>query len=404
MTPEDYLKKRLDPEQFEKIKGIDNLELNEFLAKYIELLNPARVFICTDSKEDEDYIRRKAIEYGEEKPLAMEGHTIHYDGYYDQARDKARTKILVPKGVEIPFINTMDREKGLKEIHEIMKDIAKGKELFVCFFVLGPKNSVFTIPAVQLTDSAYVAHSEFILYRKGYEEFKRLGREAKFLKFVHSAGELDERKTSKNIDGRRVYIDLEGETVYSANTQYGGNTIGLKKLAFRLTIKRAVEEGWLSEHMFLMRVNGPNGRRTYFTGAYPSMCGKTSTAMISWENIVGDDLAFIVDMKGEARGANVEKGVFGIIQGVNSEDDPIIWEVLHSPNEIIFSNVLIKDGKPYWNDMGIPIPDEGENHSGKWWRGKKDLEGNEIPASHKNARFTVSLEAFPNADLEALET
>jgi len=231
--------------------------------------------------------------------------------------NKARTKILVPKGVEIPFINTMDREKGLKEIHEIMKDIAKGKELFVCFFVLGPKNSVFTIPAVQLTDSAYVAHSEFILYRKGYEEFKRLGREAKFLKFVHgreakflkfvhSAGELDERKTSKNIDGRRVYIDLEGETVYSANTQYGGNTIGLKKLAFRLTIKRAVEEGWLSEHMFLMRVNGPNGRRTYFTGAYPSMCGKTSTAMISWENIVGDDLAFIVDMKGEARGANVE--------------------------------------------------------------------------------------------------
>ncbi|MDK2853608.1 MAG: phosphoenolpyruvate carboxykinase [Thermococcaceae archaeon] len=403
MGPLEYLKNRLDPEQFEKIKAIDNPELHEFLAKYIDLLNPAKVFVCTDSKEDEEYVRRKAIEYGEEKPLAMDGHTVHYDGYYDQARDKARTKILVPKGVEIPFVNTMDREEGLKEIHEIMKDIAKGKELFVCFFVLGPKNSIFTIPAVQLTDSAYVAHSEFILYRKGYEEFKRLGREAKFLKFVHSAGELDERKTSKNIDKRRIYIDLEGETVYSANTQYGGNTIGLKKLAFRLTIRRAVQEGWLSEHMFLMRVNGPNGRKTYFTGAYPSMCGKTSTAMISWENIVGDDLTFIVDMKGEARGANVEKGVFGIIQGVNQEDDLIIWEVLHSPNEIIFSNVLVKDGKPYWNDMGIPIPEEGENHSGKWWKGKKDAEGNEIPPSHKNARFTVSLEAFPNADLEALE-
>ncbi|ASJ11100.1 phosphoenolpyruvate carboxykinase [Thermococcus sp. P6] len=398
-----FLKERLEPEQFEKIKEIDNPELYEFLAKYIELLNPAKVFVCTDSKEDEDYVRRKAIEYGEEKPLAIEGHTVHYDGYYDQARDKARTKILVPEGVEIPFINTMDREEGLREIHEIMKDIAKGKELFVCFFVLGPKNSVFTIPAVQLTDSAYVAHSEFILYRKGYEEFKRLGREARFLKFVHSAGELDERKTSKNIDKRRIYIDLEGETVYSANTQYGGNTIGLKKLAFRLTIKRAVEEGWLSEHMFLMRVNGPNGRKTYFTGAYPSMCGKTSTAMISWENIVGDDLTFIVDMKGEARGANVEKGVFGIIQGVNPKDDPIIWQVLHSPVEIIFSNVLVKDGKPYWNDMGVEIPEEGENHSGKWWKGKKDAEGNEIPPSHKNARFTVSLEHFPNVDMEALE-
>ena len=403
MNALEYLEKRLEKEQFEKISAIDNPELHGFLAKYIEHLNPSKVFVATDSPEDEDYIRKKAIEYGEENPLAMEGHTVHYDGYYDQARDKERTKILVPRGKSIPFINTLDREEGLEEIHEIMKDIMKGKELFVCFFTLGPQNSIFTIPAVQLTDSAYVAHSEFILYRKGYEDFKRLGKEARFLKFVHSEGELDERKTSKNIDKRRIYIDLESETVFSANTQYGGNTIGLKKLAFRLTIKRAVEEGWLSEHMFLMRVNGPHGRRTYFTGAYPSMCGKTSTAMVSWENIVGDDLTFIVNMKGEARGANVEKGVFGIIQGVNKVDDPIIWEVLHSPNEIIFSNVLVKDGKPYWNDMGVPIPDEGENHSGKWWRGKKDAEGNEIPPSHKNARFTVDLKAFKNLDREALD-
>lgn len=404
IMPLEYLKERLEPEQFEKIAAINNPELHEFLAKYIKLLNPSKIFVATDSPEDEEYIRKKAIEYGEEKPLATPGHTVHFDNYYDQARDKANTKILVPKGVDLgPFINTKDREEGLKEIHELMKDIMVGKELFILFFVLGPKNSVFTIPAVQLTDSAYVAHSEFLLYRKGYEEFKRLGREAKFLKFVHSAGELDERKTSKNLDKRRIYIDLESETVYSVNTQYGGNTIGLKKLAFRLTIRRAVKEGWLSEHMFLMRVNGPEGRKTYFTGAFPSMCGKTSTSMIPWENIVGDDLAFIVDMKGEARGANVEAGIFGIIHGINKEDDPIIWEVLHSPNEIIFSNVLIKDGKPYWTGMGEEIPDEGENHSGKWWKGKRDAEGNEIPPSHKNARFTVRLDAFPNLDKEALD-
>jgi len=404
LTALEYLKERLEAEQFEKIVAIDNPELHEFLAKYIKLLNPSKIFVATDSPEDEEYIKKKAIEYGEEKPLATPGHTVHFDNYYDQARDKANTKILVPEGVDLgPFINTKDREEGLREIHELMKDIMVGKELFICFFVLGPKNSVFTIPALQLTDSAYVAHSEFLLYRKGYEEFKRLGREAKFLKFIHSAGELDERKTSKNLDKRRIYIDLESETVYSVNTQYGGNTIGLKKLAFRLTIRRAVMEGWLSEHMFLMRVNGPEGRKTYFTGAFPSMCGKTSTSMIPWENIVGDDLVFIVDMKGEARGANVEVGVFGIIHGINKKDDPIIWQVLHSPNEIIFSNVLIKDGKPYWTGMGEEIPDEGENHSGKWWKGKRDAEGNEIPPSHKNARFTVRLDAFPNLDREALE-
>ncbi len=397
------LRKLLPEEQFEKVKAIDNPELHAFLAEWIEWLEPGKVFVCTDSEEDEQYVRWKALYYGEEKMLETPNHTVHYDNYYDQARDKANTKLLVPGGKEIPFLNTKDREEGLKEIRELMRGVMKGKELFICFFVLGPKNSIFTIPAVQLTDSAYVAHSEFILYRKGYEEFKRLGRNAKFFRFIHSAGELDERKTSKNLDKRRIYIDLVDDTVYSVNTQYGGNTIGLKKLAFRLTIQKAVKEDWLSEHMFLMRVNGPNGRKTYFTGAYPSMCGKTSTAMIPWENIVGDDLTFILPVNGVARGANVEKGVFGIIQGVNPEDDPIIWKVLHSPVEIIFSNVLVKDGKPYWNEMGIEIPDEGENHSGKWWKGKKDKEGNEIPPSHKNARFTVSLEHFPNVDLEALE-
>ncbi|WP_297457915.1 phosphoenolpyruvate carboxykinase (GTP) [Thermococcus sp.] len=397
------LEKLLEKDQFGKIKAIDNPELHSFLAEWIEWLEPEKVFVCTDSEEDEISVRWKAIYYGEEKMLETPNHTVHYDSYYDQARDKANTAILTPGGKKLPYINTKDREEGLKEIRELMRGIMRGKELFVCFFTLGPRNSIFTIPAVQLTDSAYVAHSEFILYRKGYEEFKRLGRSARFFRFVHSAGELDERKTSKNLEERRIYIDLEDETVYSVNTQYGGNTIGLKKLAFRLTIKRAVEEGWLSEHMFLMRVNGPHGRKTYFTGAYPSMCGKTSTAMIPWENIVGDDLSFILPVNGVARGANVEKGVFGIIQGVNPRDDPILWKVLHSPVEIIFSNVLVKDGKPYWNDMGIEIPEDGENHSGKWWKGKKDEEGNEIPPSHKNARFTVSLEHFPNVDLEALE-
>ncbi|WP_456365989.1 phosphoenolpyruvate carboxykinase (GTP) [Thermococcus sp.] len=394
----------LNREQFEKVKAIDNPELHRFLADWIEWLEPEEVFVCTDSGEDEQHVRWRALYYGEEKMLETPNHTVHYDSYHDQARDKANTAILTPGGRKLPFLNTKDRDEGLREIRELMKGIMHGKELFVCFFVLGPKNSIFTIPAVQLTDSAYVAHSEFILYRKGYEEFRRLGRQARFFRFVHSEGQLDERKTSKNLDKRRIYIDLEDETVYSVNTQYGGNTIGLKKPAFRLTIKRAVEEGWLSEHMFLMRVNGPHGRRTYFTGAYPSMCGKTSTAMVPWENIVGDDLTFILQVDGRARGANVEKGVFGIIQGVNQEDDPIIWNVLHSPVEIIFSNVLVKDGKPYWNGMGIEIPSDGENHSGKWWRGKKDEEGNEIPPSHKNARFTVSLEHFPNVDMEALES
>ncbi len=399
--PLKYLQDRLDDEQFEKVRRIQNGELHEFLEKYIEICNPDRVFIVTDSEDDELYVRNRAIMYGEERLLKTPGHTVHFDNYYDQARDKEHTFVLTPDGEKLPYIRTMRREDGLKEVHDILIDSMIGKELFILFFSLGPKDSPFMVPAVQLTDSAYVAHSELMLYRKAYDVFVK-NPNMEFLKFVHSEGELDERKTSKNLDKRRVMIDLEGNLAIAVNTQYAGNTIGLKKPAFRLTINKALQEGWLSEHMFLMGVNGPNGRVSYFTGAFPSMCGKTSTCMLVGERLVGDDLSFIKNIDGEARAVNVENGVFGIIQGVNKEDDPYIWEVLHSPKEIIFSNVLVHEGKPYWNGMGEEIPCEGENHSGRWWRGKKDKDGNEIPPSHKNARFTARLEYFPNLDREAL--
>ncbi|MCD6223769.1 MAG: phosphoenolpyruvate carboxykinase (GTP) [Deltaproteobacteria bacterium] len=399
MVDTDFLKSKLEGKGYAKLMAIDNPELHQFVEKYIRLCNPDKVFVSTDSAEDINYIREAAIKNGEEQKLAIEGHTIHFDGYYDQARDKSQTKFLVSKGVDLgPNLLTIDKEKGLREIHEILKDIMRGHELYIRFFCLGPTNSVFSIPCVQLTDSAYVAHSEDLLYRNGYEEFKRLGKGARFFKFVHSAGELDERKTSKNVDKRRVYIDLQDETVYSANTQYGGNTIGLKKLAMRLAINRASKEDWLTEHMFIMGVHGSGGRITYFTGAFPSMCGKTSTAMIPWETIVGDDIVYIRKIGDKVHAVNVESGVFGIIMGVNAKDDPIIWNVLHKPNEIIFSNVLIHNDKPYWIDMGQETPDEGENHSGRWYKGKRDKENNEIPLSHRNARFTVELKNFRNVD------
>jgi phosphoenolpyruvate carboxykinase (GTP) len=396
----DTLKQRLGDEGYNKLMKIDNTDLHKFIEKYIEHCNPDKVFICTDSPEDIKYIRDSAIKNGEEIQLATSGHTIHFDNYYDQARDKANTLILTPEGVKIDSaIKTGDKEECLKEIREIMKDIMKGKELYVRFFSLGPTNSVFSQPVIQLTDSAYVAHSEDILYRQGYEEFVRQGPNLRFFKIVHSAGELDERNTSKNLDKRRIYIDLENNIVYSSNTQYGGNTIGLKKLSMRLAINRGSKEGWLTEHMLVMGVHGPNNRVTYFTGAFPSLCGKTSTAMLDNETVVGDDIAYLRKIDGKVRAVNVEKGVFGIIMGVNSEDDPIIWKALHTPTEIIFSNVLMTpDGSVHWIGKDGEIPKKGVNHSGEWYPGKKDKEGKEITVSHRNARFTISLENFSNLD------
>lgn len=392
---------RLNEKDFGKLTRINNPKLLQFVAKYIELCNPDTVFVCTDSPEDREYIEQEAIRTGEEKVLAISGHTVHFDGYYDQARDKENTKFLLSEGVDLSSnLNLIDKQKGLKEINTILKDIMKGHKLYVLFFCLGPSGSEFSLPCIQLTDSPYVAHSEQLLYRAGYEEFIRLGPSDRFFKFVHSEGEL-ENNVSKNIEKRRIYIDIEEDIVYSMNTQYGGNTIGLKKLAMRLGISLASKEGWLTEHMFIMGVHGPNNRVTYFTGAFPSLCGKTATAMLENETVVGDDIAYLRNKDGMVRAVNVEKGIFGIIQNVNSVDDPILWEVLNSPGEIIFSNVLVteEDGT-YWIGKDGEVPPRGVNHSGEWTPGKKDAKGREINPSHPNARFTVELKLLKNMDRE----
>jgi phosphoenolpyruvate carboxykinase (GTP) len=396
----ELLKKKCGEENFRKLEVLNNSEICDFVAKYVALCNPESVFVRTDSKEDAEYIRQKALKGAEEKPLETEGHTIHYDGYYDQARDKSNTKYLLRPGESLGSdINSEDREKGLKEIHDLYKNSMAGKEMYVCFFCLGPTGSEFSISAVQITDSAYVGHSEDMLYRSGYEQFRKTGGSGKFLRFMHSAGDL-ESSVSRDVPNRRVYIDLEEEIVYSVNTQYAGNTVGLKKLAMRLAIKRASEEGWLTEHMFVMGVHGPGNKRvTYFTGSFPSACGKTATAMLEGEKIIGDDIAYLRCLNGKIRAVNVERGIFGIIRDVNEKNDPAIFSALTSPGEIIFSNVLTdKDNNPRWLGDGRTEPEEGVNFAGQWTPGKKGPDDNEVFLAHKNARYTVRLEDLGNCD------
>ena len=402
-TIEDTLRGRVNPENYAKLEELGNEHVLEFVARYVEHCNPSTVFVCDGSAGDIDYIRNATLDRGEEVGLSTEGHTIHFDNYDDQARDKNNSKILIPPGVEVSKnINTLDRQEGLDEIHRIMKDIMEGREMVVLFGCLGPNNSEFSIPSLQLSDSAYVAHNEIILFRQGYEEFKRLEGSANFFKFVHSQGELD-GAVSKNLDERRIYIDLEGETVYSANNQYGGNSLGFKKHAMRLAIQKASRDGnWLCEHMFIMGVHGPSDRVTYFAGAYPSACGKTSTAMIPGESIVGDDIAYFRVSEGQAMVANVEQGMFGIIGGVNEQGDPVIFKALTSPGEAIFSNVLkTEDNVARWEGDGLGDYPAGVNHSGEWEMGKTKADGSEEPPSHKNARYTIPISGLENRDVLA---
>ena len=394
----------MDDESLRKLKTLNNPYVEEQVNRFLDLCKPEKAIVCTDSKEDVALVRKRAVDWGEETPLRMRGHTIHYDGYRDQARDKENTRVLLPKGMKMTeSINTIDRDEGLEEVLGILDGSMKGKRCLVRFFSLGPTDSRFTQCALQLTDSAYVAHSEDILYRNGYEEFKKLEGSDDFFTFIHSAGELDERNTTLNVDKRRIYIDVVDGKVYTVNNQYAGNSLGLKKLALRLSIYKSNHEEWLTEHMLIMGVRHPDKDRvTYFTGAYPSACGKTSTAMIPGMTIVGDDIAYLKrDEEGNCRAVNIEAGVFGIIKDVNPVDDPVIYEALTTPREMIFSNVLIHDGEPYWLGMGLEdddYPKTGMNHGGEWREGKKDEKGIEIPLAHPNARYTIRLQELENLD------
>jgi len=386
---------------YQKLCAITNHKVYEFIAKSSDLGNCEKIFICGDSAEDIAHVRQQAITTCEETGLKLKGHTVHFDGIHDQGRDRQATKYLVPRGISFgKALNQIDRQEGLVEVKGLLRDSMKNRTMIVRFISLGPPNSVFTILGLQCTDSWYVAHSEDLLYRPGYEVFRQSEPNREFLRVVHSAGKLTENMTSAEHEKKCIYIDYMDSTIYSVNTQYAGNSVGFKKLAFRLAIRKANYEGWLAEHMMIMGVHGPGGRKTYFSGAFPSACGKTSTAMLPGETILGDDIAYLRDIGGAARAVNVESGIFGIIQDVNPTDDALIYKVLTSPGEIIFSNVLVKDGKPYWLGMGSELPKDGINFSGEWYEGKTDEDGNPIPPAHKNARYAVALKALENCDPE----
>jgi phosphoenolpyruvate carboxykinase (GTP) len=398
---DDILQKTCDAKNIAKLAAIKNRAFHLFLADAVRLCAPDRVFVCDDSAADAAFIRDHSAASGEEKPLSVSGHTVHFDGPQDQGRDREVTRYLVPRGETLSAsLNQIEREAGLKEVRGLLQDSMKGRTMIVRFLSLGPAGSPFAINCVQCTDSWYVAHCEGLLYRPAYPRFLALQEKDALFCFLHSAGKLSADMVSVEADQKRIYIDHTRDIVYSVNTQYAGNTVGLKKLALRLTIRKADREGWLAEHMFLMGVKGPQGRKTYLAGAFPSACGKTSTAMLPGETILGDDIAYFRSIGGKLRAVNAEAGIFGIIQDVNPAGDPAIYKALSTPGEVIFSNILVKDRKPYWLGMGSSLPEDGVNFTGKWFQGKKDEKGNPVPPAHKNARYTVSLKALENMDPE----
>ena len=395
----EYLESVLTAEHLARIQKIKNPDVIIKIANAISMCEPDDIFVSTGSEEDGRFIRELALEKGEEAPLAMSRHTIHFDLPEEQGRIIDRTYYIANEDEKISSLaNRMDRMDAIAEVRDKMVRIMQGKTMIIGFYVRGPIGSPVSNPALEITSSTYVSHSAEILYRNAYHAFdQEVERSGHFFVNVHSEG----LNRPEDLPNARVFMDRSFRTTFSFNCTYAGNTLLLKKGNHRFAVDKAVYENMgneLSEHMFITGIEGPGGRVTWCTGAAPSGCGKTTTAMAG-HLFVGDDLAqlWIAD-DGSIRSVNPECGIFGIVEDVNWEGDPQLMQVLRRQGaEVIWSNVLIDDQRvPHWVGNGEDPPDKGVNFQGDWFKGKIGSNNNPIPMSHPNSRCTVSSTALAN--------
>jgi phosphoenolpyruvate carboxykinase (GTP) len=394
----------LDEEHYSRMAQQGNIDVRRKIANAIAICRPSSVYINMGTPGDKAFIRKLALEKGEERTLAMENHTIHYDLAEEQGRIMDRTFYIADEWEEVSSLaQRMTRDQALEDIGGNMTGIMEKMTMIVGFYMRGPVGSPASNPAIEITSSAYVAHSAEILYRNSFKAFgtevEKLGH---FFTNIHSEG----LNRSEDLPDARVFMDRSYRTTFSYKCTYAGNTLLLKKGNHRFAVDKAVYENrgtQLSEHMFITGINGPDNRVTWCAGAAPSGCGKTTTAMAG-NHFVGDDLAQMwIASDGTIRSVNPECGIFGIVEDVNWEGDPMLMENLRKPGtEVIWSNVLVDDTHvPHWTGNGEAPPKTGVNFQGDWHGGMTDKNGKPIPISHPNSRCTIASTALANYSPEA---
>jgi len=395
---------KTDSEQFSRIQPVQNVDILLKIANAIAMCGPDSVFFNTGSEHDRQFIRDLALEKKEEKTLPMAQHTIHFDLKEEQGRIIDRTfYIFNDDDIVSSLANKMSREDALAYIRTRMTGIMQGKIMMVGFYMRGPVGSPVSNPALEISSSAYVSHSAELLYRNAYADFeKQVDQLGHFYTNIHSEG----LNRPEDLPNARVFMDRSHQTTYSMFCTYAGNTLLLKKGNHRFSVDRAVYENRgaeLSEHIFITGIDGPGGRITWVTGAAPSGCGKTTTAMAG-NHFVGDDLGQIwIAADGSVRSVNPECGIFGIVEDVNREGDPMLMDCLRHPGtEVIWSNVLIdENGVPQWSGNSEQPPRKGVNFQGPWEPGMVDANGRPVPVSHPNSRCTLASKALANYSTSA---